>query len=115
MRFFGSIFIVFLLALSSQSCKVKKLDNAAKIEEPKKVSKQDRMRLEEEVEDLPAEEVDIDYAMPADCYSEDIANANQRDCEKVPNYVCGCNGKTYINECEARKAGIVTITQGKCL
>jgi len=114
MRLFGLIFVICLLSLTSQSCKVKKLDNAVKVEEPKILTKLDRMKMEEDVEELPAEEPDLDYAMPADCYSEDIANANKRDCGKVASYVCGCNGKTYINECEARKAGIVTIIQGKC-
>ncbi|MDR6806833.1 hypothetical protein J2Y45_004025 [Dyadobacter sp. BE34] len=28
--------------------------------------------------------------------------------------VCGCNGKTYANDCEARAYGITHYTQGAC-
>lgn len=28
--------------------------------------------------------------------------------------VCGCNGKTYSNDCEARAYGITSYTQGAC-
>ncbi|MGI4873892.1 MAG: Kazal-type serine protease inhibitor domain-containing protein [Janthinobacterium lividum] len=28
--------------------------------------------------------------------------------------VCGCNGKTYANQCEAAKAGVRTTTPGAC-
>jgi hypothetical protein len=28
--------------------------------------------------------------------------------------VCGCNEKTYSNECEARSHGITSFTSGKC-
>lgn len=114
MRIFGFILIVFLLSFFTQSCKVNKVDNTVNVEESKKLSKQERLKLAQEVEELPAEEPNLDFAMPADCFSEDIANANQRDCGKVVSYVCGCNGKTYINECEARKEGLITIKQGKC-
>lgn len=28
--------------------------------------------------------------------------------------VCGCDGKTYGNECEAKCAGLTSWTKGKC-
>lgn len=28
--------------------------------------------------------------------------------------VCGCNGKTYSNDCEARAHGITSFIDGKC-
>src|SRR5688572_25288992 len=28
--------------------------------------------------------------------------------------VCGCDGKTYNNQCEASKAGVTKWTEGKC-
>ncbi|ELR72829.1 hypothetical protein C900_00790 [Fulvivirga imtechensis AK7] len=28
--------------------------------------------------------------------------------------VCGCDNKTYGNECEAKKAGVISWTKGEC-
>lgn len=28
--------------------------------------------------------------------------------------VCGCDGKTYSNDCHARKAGVTEWTEGEC-
>src|ERR1700753_636787 len=35
-------------------------------------------------------------------------------CMRVSRPVCGCNGKTYPNECEARKAKVAIDTTGAC-
>jgi hypothetical protein len=35
-------------------------------------------------------------------------------CMRVSRPVCGCNGKTYANECEARKARVAIDTTGAC-
>ncbi|WP_409012696.1 Kazal-type serine protease inhibitor family protein [Dyadobacter sp.] len=35
-------------------------------------------------------------------------------CYYVLAPVCGCNGKTYPNDCEARAHGITTFSQGEC-
>jgi hypothetical protein len=35
-------------------------------------------------------------------------------CMRVSRPVCGCNGKTYPNECEARKARVAIDTTGAC-
>ena len=35
-------------------------------------------------------------------------------CMRVSRPVCGCNGKTYANECDARKAKVAIDTQGAC-
>jgi hypothetical protein len=35
-------------------------------------------------------------------------------CMRVSRPVCGCNGKTYANECDARHAKMAIDTQGAC-
>ena len=35
-------------------------------------------------------------------------------CEKKYEPVCACNGKTYNNECEAKKKGVISFKQGAC-
>jgi hypothetical protein len=51
------------------------------------------------------------------CGAPDVAGT----CSKAPDFcmrvsrpVCGCNGKTYPNECEARKARVAIDTTGAC-
>ncbi|WP_461126377.1 Kazal-type serine protease inhibitor family protein [Spirosoma aerophilum] len=37
-----------------------------------------------------------------------------RSCDYVLHPVCGCNGKTYSNECVAEAHGITSYTVGEC-
>jgi hypothetical protein len=38
----------------------------------------------------------------------------KKDCGKKVEHVCGCNGVTYTNPCEAVKRGIVLYKPGTC-
>ena len=52
--------------------------------------------------------------MPKDCFSQEVYKANQVDCERDGQPVCGCNSITYQNACLAKKAGLTDFKKGKC-
>lgn len=42
------------------------------------------------------------------------APAEDYACYQIYQPVCGCNNKTYSNDCEANARGIKIIAQGEC-
>jgi len=50
-----------------------------------------------------------------DCPDPDLRAKHENDiCTMDCPGVCGCDGRTYCNECMARRAGVKVVKQGEC-
>lgn len=50
---------------------------------------------------------------PADCFDTTKMNPDAK-CDKIIDPVCGCDGQTYPNACEAEKMGLLMYKKGRC-
>ena len=48
------------------------------------------------------------------CMTKYPLKTPKTDCVDTVGYVCGCNGTTYKNPCEAKLAGVLKWEDGKC-
>jgi hypothetical protein len=60
-----------------------------------------------------ANQVDIPKKM-SDCI-DPARRRLEKGCPDEIKEVCGCNGKTYRNKCEAEREGITYYSPGKCI
>jgi hypothetical protein len=47
------------------------------------------------------------------CIDESLIDPH-KNCHDIKDPVCGCDNKTYMNECEAKKHGVTHMTKGPC-
>src|SRR5206468_5070348 len=49
-----------------------------------------------------------------DCGGEGVCRQRPEACIGVLEPVCGCDGRTYVNACEAERAGVNVRAEGRC-
>jgi hypothetical protein len=52
-------------------------------------------------------------SVETDCIDKSKVDAN-RACTFLYHPICGCDGKTYGNQCEAERAGVTNWKDGAC-
>jgi hypothetical protein len=63
-------------------------------------------------DDCPA--TDLCERVPGTCRGPGLCRPVPPLCAEAPDLVCGCDGVTYLNECERRTAGATAFGPGAC-
>jgi hypothetical protein len=107
-----SILAFFLFTLFSLSCSIKVQKNTSappSNEAPQYVKTEKSKGLD------PAASTTVDIPKKmADCI-DPSRRRMEKGCPDELKEVCGCNGKTYRNSCEADREGVTHYSPGKCI
>ncbi len=64
--------------------------------------------------DTKAKGLPDDTTSEVGCMTKYPLKTPKTDCVDTVGYVCGCNGETYKNACEAKLAGVLKWEDGQC-
>lgn len=109
-----SIIISLILSLTIlSSCGFVKIDYSAAVDQLTDFSPKEP---KEPSQDLPnrGHFYPSPHRPPADCGCVEEPKYTRPPCPMIYIPVCGCNGITYGNPCEAKRAGVIHFRNGKC-
>ena len=111
--FFALLFGILLIFSSCQAMRESSKNTGFKSGEKLPVTNADK---EANVKSVLAEKGATEGAnIPTDCIDPMLID-NLKNCKnQADNQVCGCDGKTYRNPCEANKAGVKYLKRGPCV
>jgi len=69
------------------------------------------------VQDLPCDEDEychFFYGICGEAHQLGACEVIPETCNDVSNQVCGCDGRTYSNACEASASGVSVASEGEC-
>lgn len=68
------------------------------------------------IQGLPCDKGEFCKTAEGECCCDffGVCTTRPTACPRIVDYVCGCDGRTYINECEADRAGVSIDHRGPC-